>query len=43
MQSSKIGYEDWIIAMYILTTGLKGTASMKLYRDVGQQHTLCTG
>ena len=35
MQSSKIGYQDWIIAMYILTTGLKGSSSMKMYRDLG--------
>ena len=35
MQASKIGYQDWIIAMYILTTGLKGTASMKMHRDLG--------
>ena len=35
MQSSKIGYRKWAIAIYILTTGIKGTSSMKLHRDLG--------
>ena len=35
MQSSKIGYRKWALAIYILTTGLKGTSSMKLHRDIG--------
>ena len=35
MQSSKIGLQKWIIALYMMTTGLKGTSSMKLYREVG--------
>lgn len=35
MQSSKIGYQKWAIAIYILTTSIKGTSSMKLHRDIG--------
>ena len=35
MQSSKLGMQVWAIASYLLTTGLKGQASMKLHRDLG--------
>ena len=35
MQSSKVGYQKWAMAFYILTTGIKGTSSMKLHRDIG--------
>ena len=35
MQGSNLGFHVWGIAMYLLTTGLKGTASMKLHRDLG--------
>ena len=35
MHSSKIGYQKWAMAIYILTTGIKGTSSMKLHRDLG--------
>ena len=35
MESSKIGLQKWAIALYMMTTGLKGTSSMKLYREVG--------
>ncbi|MYH57343.1 MAG: IS1595 family transposase [Boseongicola sp. SB0675_bin_26] len=35
MESSKIGFQDWAIAFYMMTTGIKGTSSMKLYREVG--------
>ena len=35
MQSSKLGYRKWAIAIYILTTNIKGTSSMKLHRDLG--------
>ena len=35
MHSSKIGYRKWALAIYIFTTGLKGTSSMKLHRDLG--------
>lgn len=34
MESSKIGYQAWAIAVYIMATGLKGTSSMKLHRDL---------
>ena len=35
MQSSKIGYQDWAVASHIVATGLKGTSSMKVHRDLG--------
>ena len=35
MQSSNLGLQTWAIALYILTTGIKGTSSMKMHRDVG--------
>ena len=35
MQSSKVGLQKWVVAIYMMTTGLKGTSSMKLYREVG--------
>ena len=35
MQGSNIGYQSWLIAIYLFTTGLKGTSSMKLHRDLG--------
>ena len=34
MHSSKLGYQTWAIAIYLLNTGIKGTASMKLHRDL---------
>lgn len=35
MQSSKIGYQKWAIAVYLMTTNLKGVSSMKISRDLG--------
>ena len=35
MQASNLGYQVWAFAIYILTTGIKGTSSMKLHRDLG--------
>ncbi|MDE0534345.1 MAG: IS1595 family transposase [Albidovulum sp.] len=35
MQSSKIGLQMWAIGIYLMSTGIKGTASMKIYRDIG--------
>ena len=35
MESSKIGYRKWAIAVYLISTGIKGTSSMKLHRDLG--------
>ena len=35
MQSSKLGYQQGALAIYILTTSIKGTSSMKQRRDRG--------
>ena len=35
MHSSKVGYQKWAIAIYLMTTSLKGVSSMKLHRDIG--------
>ena len=35
MQSSKLGLQKWAIGIYMMTTGIKGTASMKVYREIG--------
>ena len=35
MQHSKLGPQVWVLATYLLSTGIKGTASMKLHRDLG--------
>ena len=35
MQSSKVGYQNWVFAMYLMTTNLKGISSMKLHRELG--------
>ncbi len=34
MQHSNLGAQKWVIATYVLTTGLKGESSMKLHRDL---------
>ena len=34
MESSKLGYQKWAIAIYIVTTGIKGTSSMELHRAI---------
>lgn len=34
MQNSKIGYQAWIIGIYLMYTSLKGVSSMKLHRDL---------
>jgi transposase-like protein len=34
MEGSKLPYQKWAIAMYLVMTGLKGVSSMKLHRDV---------
>ena len=34
MQSSQLGYQTWLVAIYLLTTGIKGTSSIKLHRDL---------
>ena len=35
MEGSKIGYQDWIIASFLIMTSLKSVSSMKLHRDLG--------
>ena len=35
MAASNLGFQVWILAIYLLTTGIKGTSSMKLHRDLG--------
>ena len=34
MEGSKLGYQTWAIAIYLVTTSLKGVSSMKLHRDL---------
>ena len=34
MESSKLGYQTWAIAIYLLSTSLKGVSSIKLHRDL---------
>ena len=34
MQGSKLGYQVWAIAIYMISTNLKGVSSMKLHRDL---------
>ena len=34
MQSSKLGYQVWVVALYLLLTNLKSVSSMKLHRDL---------
>ena len=34
LQGSHLGYQVWVIAIYLLTTSLKGQSSMKLHRDL---------
>ena len=39
MEASNLGYQVWAIAIYTLTTNIKGISSMKLHRDleIGQK------
>ena len=34
MECSNLGYKIWVIAIYLMTTSLKGVSSMKLHRDL---------
>lgn len=34
MEGTKLGYQVWAIAVYMLVTNLKGVSSMKLHRDL---------
>lgn len=35
MHRSNLGYQIWAMAIYIMSTGIKGVSSMKLHRDLG--------
>ena len=35
MEGSNLGYQTWAMAIYLLSTSLKGVSSMKLHRDLG--------
>ena len=34
MQSSKLGYQTWLYALYLISTNLKSVSSMKLHREL---------
>ncbi len=34
MQSPKLNYQKWVIAVYLANTGIEETSSMKLHRDL---------
>lgn len=34
MECSKLGYQVWLIAIYLYSTGIKGVSSMKPHRDL---------
>ncbi len=35
MDCSKVSYQDWLLALFLVSTNLKGESSMKLHRDLG--------
>ena len=35
LADTKLGYQAWVIGFYLMSTGIKGTSSMKLHRDLG--------
>ena len=35
MEGSNLGFQTWALAIYLITTSLKGVSSMKLHRDLG--------
>ena len=35
MQRSKIGYQKWAFAIYLMTTNVKGVSAMRLHRELG--------
>ena len=35
MEGSNLGYQKWVVAIYLVTTSLKGVSSMRLHRDLG--------
>ena len=34
MEASNLGFQIWAIAVYLMSTSLKGVSSMKLHRDL---------
>ena len=34
MKGTQLGYREWAIAIYLMSTSLKGVSSMKLHRDI---------
>ena len=34
LEGSNLGFQTWVIAIYLVTTDLKGVSSMKLHRDL---------
>ena len=41
MQGSNLGYQTWAVAIYLLTTSLKGVSSMN--RDLGAEVRVASG
>ena len=39
MEGSNIGFQAWVISMYLLSTGIKGISSMRLHRELGVTQT----
>ena len=35
MEGSHLGFQTWVVAIYLVTTNLKGVSSYKLHRDLG--------
>lgn len=35
LADSNVGFRNWMVAIYLMTTSLKGVSSMKLHRDLG--------
>ena len=38
MEASNLGYQTWIVAIYLVMTSLKSVSAMKLHRDLGITH-----
>ncbi len=36
MERSNIGYQDWLFALYLIVTNLKGVSSMKVHRELNK-------
>ena len=39
LHSSKWGLQKWTFCLYLVATGIKGTSSMKIYRELGIRQT----